>query len=54
MPKKLNATVDKSGTDGVWIVTVTDMDTKDEHVLTINAATEKDAAFKAMEQINDQ
>lgn len=37
-----------------WEVTVTDMDTKDEYVLTIEAETEKDAAFKAMEQINDQ
>lgn len=54
MQKKLNATVDKSGTDGVWIVTVIDRDTHDEHVLTVHADTEKDAAFKAMEQINDQ
>jgi hypothetical protein len=37
-----------------WVVTVTDMDTKDEYVLTIEAETEKEAAFKAMEQINDQ
>lgn len=54
MQKKLNATVDKSGKDGVWIVTVIDRDTNDEHVLTIEADTEKNAAFKAMEQINDR
>jgi hypothetical protein len=52
--RKLNAVVDNAGPRGVWIVTVTDMDTKDEYVLTINAATEKEAAFKAMEQINEQ
>lgn len=52
--RKLNAVVDASGKDGVWIVTVTDMDTKDEYVLTINATTDKDAAFKAMEQVNEQ
>jgi len=54
MPKKLRATVDKSGKDGVWIVTVVDRDTNDEHVLTIEADTEKDAAFKAMEQVNER
>lgn len=52
--KKLNATVDQSGKDGVWIVTVINRDTNDEHVLTVEAETEKDAAFKAMEQINEQ
>lgn len=52
--RKLNAVVDASGEVGVLIVTVTDMDTKEEYVLTIEAKTEKEAAFKAMEQINDQ
>lgn len=52
--RKLNAVVDTSGLRGVWIVTVTDTDTKEEYVLTINATTEKEAAFKAMEQINGQ
>ena len=52
--RKLNAVVDAFGKDGVWIVTVTDTDTKDEYVLTIEAKTEKEAAFKAMEQINGQ
>jgi polyphosphate kinase 2 (PPK2 family) len=52
--RKLNAVVDASGKDGILIVTVTDMDTKEEYVLTIKATTEKEAAFKAMEQINGQ
>lgn len=49
--KKLNATVEQSGDH--WIVTVTEIDTGIEHRVTVKAATEKDAAFKAMEQIND-
>ena len=54
MPKKLNATVEALHPAGHWIVTVTDRDTKEEFELIIEADTEKDAAFKAMEQINDQ
>lgn len=52
--RKLNATVEPMQGGADWVVTVTDMDTKDEYVLTIEAETEKEAAFKAMEQINDQ
>jgi hypothetical protein len=51
--KKLNAVVEE-GVAPYWVVTVTDMDTKEEFILTIEAGTEKDAAFKAMEQINEQ
>ena len=54
MPKKLRAVVDASGKAGVWIVTVTDWDTAQETVHTIEADTEKDAAFKAMEIVNEQ
>ena len=53
MPKKLNATVVNLG-DDEWRVTVIDRDTGEEFVLTVTADTEKDAAFKAMEQINEQ
>lgn len=49
--KKLNAVVDAAGDE--WIVTVTEIDTGIEHRVTVKAATEKEAAFKAMEQIND-
>lgn len=54
MQKKLRAVVDKSGKDGQWIVTVTDWDTGSETVHTVEAPTEKEAAFKAMEIVNDQ
>jgi hypothetical protein len=53
MQKKLNAYT-REFTEGVWIVTVTNVDTEEEFELIIEAPTEKDAAFKAMEQINDQ
>ena len=53
MPKKLNATVEPFG-DGKWAVRVIDRDTEEEFDLIIESDTEKDAAFKAMEQINDQ
>lgn len=53
MPKKLQATAEQVA-PGVWSVTVTDVDAKQDTTVIINAATEKDAAFKAMEQINDQ
>lgn len=53
MPKKLNATVEPFG-DGHWAVHVVDRDTEEEFDLIIEADTEKDAAFKAMEQINDR
>jgi hypothetical protein len=51
--KKLKAVVEE-GVAPYWVVTVTDMDTDEEFILTIEAGTEKDAAFKAMEQINEQ
>ncbi len=50
--KKLTAIVDPGPEVGVWLVTVTDDDTKEVQTLTITAETEKDAAFKAMEQVN--
>ncbi len=53
MPKKLQATVEPLLT-GQWLVTVTDVDAKQDTTIIIEAATEKDAAFKAMEQINEQ
>jgi len=53
MQKKLNATVEPFG-DGKWCVCVIDRDTGEEFDLVIEADTEKDAAFKAMEQINDR
>lgn len=51
--KKLNATVEPFA-PGEWVVTVTDVDANSVHIITIEAETEKDAAFKAMEQINEQ
>jgi 3,4-dihydroxy-2-butanone 4-phosphate synthase len=53
MQKKLNATVEPFG-DGKWAVYVIDRDTEEEFDLVIEAPTEKEAAFKAMEQINDR
>lgn len=53
MQKKLNATVEPFG-EGRWCVTVIDRDTEEEFDLIIEADTEKDAAFAAMEQINDR
>ena len=51
--KKLNAMVDALS-DGKWAVRVVDVDTDEETDLIIEAATDKEAAFKAMEQVNDQ
>lgn len=51
--KKLHATTELFA-PGVWVVTVTDDDTKYVHTVILKADTEKDAAFKAMEQINDR
>jgi predicted RNA methylase len=53
MQKKLKAVVDDLG-DGTYRVGVTDWDTGEETIVTIKADTEKDAAFKAMEQVNDR
>jgi sensor domain CHASE-containing protein len=53
MQKKLNATVEPFG-DNKWAVSVIDRDTEEEFDLIIEADTEKDAAFKAMEQVNDR
>jgi len=53
MQKKLQATADPLS-PGVWSVIVTDVDAKQDTTMIIEAASEKDAAFKAMEQINDQ
>jgi len=51
--KRLNATVEPY-TPGEWVVTVTNMDTGATDVIVIEAETEKDAAFKAMEQVNER
>lgn len=51
--KKLNANVDPLS-EGKWSVLVTDVDTGETTDLIIEAATDKDAAFKAMEIINEQ
>lgn len=51
--KRLKAVVDALF-DGDWAVTVTDDDTGEEFSLVIEAETEKEAAFKAMEQINER
>jgi hypothetical protein len=53
MTKKLNAIVEPFG-EGRWCVRVIDCDTEEEFDLVIEADTEKDAAFAAMEQINDR
>ena len=53
MNKKLNAAVDALS-EGKWSVRVTDVDTGKETDFIIEAPTEKDAAFKAMEKVNDQ
>jgi hypothetical protein len=50
--KKLTATVEPEFEAGVWLVTVTDDDTKEVQTLTITVGSEKYAAFKAMEQVN--
>jgi 3,4-dihydroxy-2-butanone 4-phosphate synthase len=52
MNKKLNATVEPFG-EGKWAVHVMDRDTEEEFDLVIEAPTEKEAAFKAMEQVNE-
>ena len=51
--KKLNAMVDALS-EGKWAVRVVDVDTDEETDLITGAATDKEAAFKAMEQVNDQ
>ena len=53
MPKKLRAVVDDLG-NGEWRVGVTDWDTGEETIIVLEAPTEKEAAFKAMEIVNDQ
>ena len=53
MQKKLQATAELLA-PGVWSVIVTNADTGEVETLEIEAVAEKDAAFKAMEQINDQ
>ena len=53
MPKKLRAIVDDLG-DGTYRVVVSDWDTGEETVIVQVAENEKDAAFKAMEVVNDQ
>jgi hypothetical protein len=53
MQKKLKAVVDDLG-NGEWRVGVTDWDTGDEEIIVLKADTEKDAAFAAMEQVNDR
>lgn len=51
--KKLNAFT-REFTEGTWIVTVIDVDTEKEVELIVEAETEKEAAFKAMEHVNEQ
>jgi len=51
--RKLNAYTNEF-TEGSWVVTVVDVDTEEEFEFIVEAETEKEAAFKAMEQINDQ
>lgn len=51
--RKLNATVDDLAM-GHYCVTVTDVDTEQEFIVVLDAASDKEAAFKAMEKINDQ
>jgi hypothetical protein len=53
MPKKLKAVVDDLG-NGEWRVGVTDWDTGEETIIVLEADTEKDAAFKAMEQVDER
>jgi hypothetical protein len=53
MQKKLNATVEPFG-EGQWTVHVIDRDTEEEFDLVVEAPTEKDAAFKAMEQVDER
>lgn len=53
MNKKLSAVAEPGG-DGMWCVTVTEDDNGKQHFVIIDAPTEKDAVFKAMEQVNDQ
>ena len=53
MPKKLKAVVDDLG-NGEWRVGVTDWDTGEETIIDLEAPTEKEAAFKAMEQVNER
>jgi hypothetical protein len=52
MKKKLQATVDPTGLRGVWTVTVTDDETGEVTVVKINAATEGEAAFKGMDEVD--
>jgi 3,4-dihydroxy-2-butanone 4-phosphate synthase len=51
--KKLNAMVDALS-EGKWAVRVVDVDTEDYTDMIIEAETDKEAAFKAMEQFNDK
>jgi hypothetical protein len=53
MQKKLKAVVDDLG-DGTYRVGVTDWDTGEETIIIQVADNEKDAAFKAMEVVNDR
>jgi 3,4-dihydroxy-2-butanone 4-phosphate synthase len=53
MQKKLRATVEPFG-EGKWTVHVIDRDSEEEFDLVIEAPTEKDAAFKAMEQVDER
>lgn len=50
--KKLNAVVDPGLLPGFFIVTVTEVETGEQHILTVEAVDENTAAFKAMEIIN--
>ena len=52
--KKMNATTEPTDMPGQWLVTVTDAVTGDETTVVVTAPTEKIAAFKAMDQVNEQ
>ena len=52
--KKLNAYIEATNDEGSRVVCVIDADTGIIYRVTVEAATDKEAAFKAMEQVNDQ
>ena len=51
--RRLNAFTQERA-EGVWLVTVVDILTEEEVELIVEAETEKEAAFKAMDQVNEQ
>ena len=51
--RRLNAFTQELA-EGVWLVTVVDILTEEEVELIVEAETEKEAAFKAMDQAYEQ